>query len=102
MSSTVDFSLKDENSNIDNYLNNFENKDFSFQKMPNMAEKESNFSLNNNKNDFYLNKYNENNINNFENDKDNEIESEEDDCCSKITNLYYQEYDKKIISEFLN
>ena len=102
MSSTVDFSLKDENSNIDNYLNNFENKDFSFQKMPNMAEKESNFSLNNNKNDFYLNKYNENNINNFENDKDNDIESEEDDCCSKITNLYYQEYDKKIFSEFLN
>ena len=98
----IDFSLKDENSNIENHLMNFEKKDFSFQKILGMDEKESVFSLNYNKNDFYLNNLNKKNINNFQNENDKDVESDNEDCCSKMTNLYYQEYDKKFITEFLN
>ena len=43
--STNDFSLKEESNNIDQYLLNFDKNDISFQKKPEMAEKESDFSF---------------------------------------------------------
>lgn len=86
MSSTFDLSLKDENNNIENNLINFEKKDFSLQKILEINKKENDFSLKNNINNlsFYLKNFNEKNI-----DEDNE------ECCSKMTNLYLQEFEEK-------
>ena len=89
MSSTADLSLKEEN--------NFEKKEFSFQKMPDKEEKEIDFSFKNNNN---------NNINIYfynPDDKNNNYDDNNEDCCSKMTNLYAQEYDdKKIINDILD
>ena len=84
MSSTADLSLKEENNNI-------ENKEFSFEKMPNMAEKENIFSLKENINNYnlYSNKVGEQNF------------DENDDCCSKMTNLYAQEYKDTQLRDYL-
>ena len=96
MLSTIDFSLKEENINIDKNLLNFEKNDISFQKMPEMVDKEIGFSLKFKNNDFTLNTYNKDqNINNNE----NEI-NEYDDCLSKMTNCF-QEYDNKKIANYL-
>ena len=84
MSSTADLSLKEENNNI-------ENKDFSFEKMPDMAEKENNFPLKENINNYnlYSNKVSEPNF------------DENEDCCSKMTNLYAQEYKDTQLMDYL-
>jgi hypothetical protein len=98
ISNAIDFSLKEESNNIDKNLLNFEKNDISFQKMPEMAEKEIGFSLKFKNNDFTLNTYNkEQNINNNE----NEI-NEYDDCHSKMTDCF-QEYDsKKAVNYLIN
>ena len=93
MSSTADYSLKEENNNKDNNnIINFENKNFTFQKMPYMAEKEIDFSLSNKLNIFNLN------FNNCEEKNNDDIN---EDCSSKMTNLYIQEYDDKKITNDL-
>ena len=93
MSSTADYSLKEENNNKENNLINFENKNLSFQKMPYLEEKEIDFSLNNKLNIFNLNF---NNCDEKNNDDINE------DFSSKMTNLYIQEYDdKKLANDLL-
>ena len=84
MSSTVDLSLKEENNNI-------ENKDFSFEKMPDMVEKENNFPL----------KQNLNNFNLYSHKIDEQNFDENDDCCSKMTNLYAQEYKDTQLIDYL-
>ena len=95
MSSTNDFSLKEESNNIDKNLLNFEKNDISFQKMPEMAEKEIGFSFKFKNNNFTLNTYNKDqDINN------NENEIEYDDCRSKISDCF-QEYDNKKVANFL-
>ena len=96
ISSAIDFSLKEEN----NYLLNFENNDFSFQKLPEMVGKEIDFSLKGKNNEITPDNCNEEqnikNINENENDED-------DDDCSKMTNLYFQEYnDKKIVNYLMS
>lgn len=98
MSSTIDFSLKEESNNIDRNLLNFEKNDISFQKIPELEEKEIGFSLKFKNNDFTLNSYNKDqNINNNE----NEI-NEYDDCHSKMTD-FFQEYDnKKAVNYLIN
>ena len=88
MSSTADLSLKEEN--------NFEIKDDFFQKIPDRGEKEIDFCFKNKNNN--INLY----FNNPE-DKKNNLGEDNEDCCSKMTNLYAQEYDnKKIINEILD
>ena len=77
MSSTADLSLKEESNNI-------ENKDFSFEKLINMVEKENNFPLKE-----YINIFN---LNSNNNKVDEQSFDENGDCCSKMTNLYAQEY----------
>ncbi len=97
MSSTIDFSLKEESNNIDKNFLNFEKNDISFQKMPEMAEKEIGFSLKSKNNDFNLNsRIKDQNINNNE----NEI-NEYDDCGSKMIDFYFQEYDNKRAVNYL-
>ena len=86
ISVSSDLSFKEENI----FKKNF----FSFQKMPEMAEKEKKLYLNN-KNDITNLKFN-NSEEIFFDSCDN------DDCSSKMTNLYVQEFDKKIINEPLD
>ena len=96
MSSTVDFSLKDENINENNNSFNLENNNSPFQKMPNFVDKDIKFSLKYKKDEFYLN-----NINNEKNYEDENDEEENEDCCSNMTNLYLQDYcDKKGLISF--
>jgi hypothetical protein len=98
--SSSDFSLKDENNgkSDDNNLINFE----SFQKTPdNLAENELEFSSKCKKHNLYLN--NNNILNDDYIQHNDENDSINDDCCSKMTNLYFQDYnDKAIINELLN
>ena len=84
MSSTSDLSLKEESNNI-------ENKDFSFEKLPYMAEKENIFPLKENVNNynFYSNKFDEQNF------------DEKDERCSNMTNLYAQEYKDIQLMDYL-
>ena len=84
MSSTADLSLKEENNNI-------ENKDFSFEKMPYMAEKENIFPL----------KENVNNYNFYSNKLDEQNFDEKDERCSNMTNLYAQEYKDIQLMDYL-
>ena len=87
MPSTDNLSLKEDNKGIENKLIEFENQNFTYKKVPDI-EKELDFSLKNKINDlnFYFN-------NSFE---------ENEDCCSKMTNLYIQEYgEKKINNDYL-
>ena len=98
--SSSDFSLKDENNgkSADNNLINFE----AFQKTPdNLAENEFDFSSKCKKHNLFLN--NNNTLNDDFNQHNDENDSINDDCCSKMTNLYFQDYnDKAIINELLN
>ena len=74
MSSTADASLKEENNNIDNCSNNFENEN-----PDNITGKEiNNFNI-------YSNDILEQNIDLYN----------KEDCCSKMTNLYVQEFEDK-------
>ena len=94
MPSTADISLKEDNNAIENNLIKLENRNFSFRKVPDIIEKENVFSLKNKINDlnFYFNNSDEKNLDNDENE----------DCCSKMTNLYIQEYEeKKINNDYL-
>ena len=88
MPSTDNLSLKEEYKVTENKLIEFENKNFTYNKVPDMEAKKIDFSLNNKINDlnFYFN---------------NTIE-ENEDCSSKMTNLYIQEYgEKKINNDYL-
>ena len=88
MSSTFDLSLKEEN--------NFEKKEFYLNKIQDDGEKEIDFCFKNKNN----------NINLYFNNpdgKNNSFDDNNDDCCSKMTNLYAQEFDdKKIINDILD
>jgi len=93
VSSAIDFSLKVDNNN---HLLNFENNDFSFQKLPEMVEKEIDLTLKIKYNDLCIE---EQNLNNNSDKEDNE----DDDSCSKMTNLYIQDYnDKKIVNYLMS
>ena len=98
--SSSDFSLKDENNgkSADNNLINFE----AFQKTPdNLVENELDFSSKFKKHNLFLN--NNNTLNDDFNQHNDENDSINDDCCSKMTNLYFQDYnDNAIINELLN
>ena len=85
MPSTADLSLKEEN-------NNLENKDISYEKMPEMEVNKINFSMKNKINNF-----------NFDYNKDgrNAELIENEDSCSKMTNLYVQEFEDKKIMDYL-
>ena len=85
MSSTADLSLKEEN-------NNLENKDFSYEKIPEMAVNEINSSMKNKINNFNFD-YNKN-------ERNAELD-EKEDFCSKMTNLYVQEFEDKKIMDYL-
>jgi hypothetical protein len=93
ISNTIDFSLKVDNNN---HLLNFENNDFCFQKLPEMVEKEIDLTLKVKNNELTPdNCIEEQNINNISDKED----KEDDDSCSKMTNLYIQDYnDKKIVN----
>ena len=94
ISSTIDFSLKIDNNN---HLLNFENNDFSFQKLPEMVEKEKDLAMKVKNNELTPDIcIEEQNINIISDKEDNE----DDDSCSKMTNLYIQDYnnDKKIVN----
>ena len=82
LSSTADSSLKEDNNKIDKDLINLQNKEFSLPKMQYLNEKENDFPLKN-----------EINIFKFLDDKNNDENN--DDCCSKMTNLYCQEFEEK-------
>jgi hypothetical protein len=93
ISSTIDFSLNIDNNN---HLLNFENCDFSFQKLPEMVEKDIDLAMKVKNNELTPDNYiEEKSINNISDKEDNE----DDDSCSKMTNLYIQDYnDKKIVN----
>ncbi len=78
---------KEENNNLQCNNNiNIENKDFSFQIFPEITEKEISVSS--------IIKYYDFNLYNKNEKADNDIEN--NDCYSKITNLYFQTYQHKI------
>ena len=90
---TNTFNLNGKNEEInDIYFNeeiNIESKDFPFQKLPDINEKEMFISSNlNNSKNYNNNLY----FSEEKSDKDNENY----DCYSKITNLYFQQYQHKI------
>ena len=90
LSSTDDFSIKEEN-NINFPKKNIECMNFTIHNI----QKENDFLINHIKPDLNLCiQYNENRD---ENDEENE------DCCSKMTNLYIQdEYERKELNEFVD
>ncbi len=98
--SSSDFSFKDENNcnSVDNNLINFESFQNSQDNKPlNEIEFSSKFPR-------YSFVFNINNsINDDAHQHNEENDSINDDCCSKMTNLYFQDYnDKAIINELLN
>ena len=87
MSSTADFSWKEENI-IENKIN-YENKGFSFQSMPDMAENEKEF--------FFKGKFINCNLD-FNKSEEKIDFTVSEDCFSKIDNPYIQEFeDKKLL-----
>ena len=99
--SIMDFSLKKENinENNNNYFN-LKNKYFSFQNISNFDEIDNDFSLKYKKDDFCLNNIINEKKDEGENDN-NKNKEENEDCCSKMTNLYCQDYyDKKELLNF--
>ena len=78
MPRTLGLTLKHENIN-------FENEKFFFQRIPDSTEKEIDFSLKNKGNFLFDYNFNEKNVDIDENE----------DCSSRITNLYLQEYEDK-------
>ena len=94
MPSTDNISLKEDIKGIENELIKLEDRNLAYRKAPGIAEKAIDFSLKNKINDlnFYFN---------ISGDKNNDDE-ENEDCCSKMTNLYIQEYgEKKINNNYL-
>ena len=91
LSNTFNLDSKNEEIN-DIFFNeeiNIESKDFPFQKLSKINEKEINISSNlKNSNNYSFNLY----YSEEKSDKDNENY----DCYSKITNLYFQQYQHKI------
>ena len=87
MSSTADLSLKEDN-NLENCSNNIE-----IENPDNITGNKINFSIKNQINDYDLcsNNLDEQNI-----DLDNN-----EDCCSKMTNLYVQEFEDKKMMDYL-
>ena len=83
MPSTDNLSLKEDNKGTENKLIEFEDKNFTYKKFPDLKEKEIDFSF----------KYKINDLNFYFN---NSIE-ENEDCCSRMTNLYIQGYEEKNI-----
>ena len=98
--SSSDFSLKDDNNanSADKNLLNFE----SFKKTSdNLVQNQIEFSSKFQKHNCFLN--NNHTLNDDVNQHNDENDSINDDCCSKMTNLYFQDYnDKVIINELLN
>ena len=87
MPAILGLTLKQDNINDENkQIINFENEKFVFKSIPDLTEKDFDFSLNN-KNNFLLG-YNNCNEENSDIDKN-------EDCSSRITNLYLQEYEDK-------
>jgi hypothetical protein len=96
LSSTDDFSIKEEN-NINFPKKNIECMNFTIQK----SKKEKDIFINHIKSDLNLCiKFNDN----VEDENRDENENEEnEDCCSKMTNLYVQdEYERKEINDFVD
>ena len=85
MPRTLGLTFKNDNGNCENQNINLDNEKFCFQRIPDSTEKEIDFSLKN-KNNFLLDY-------NF-NEKNADID-ENEDCSSRITNLYLQEYEDK-------
>ena len=96
LSSTDDFSIKEEN-NINFPKKNIECMNFTIQN----SKKEKDMFINHIKSDLNLFiKYNDNVVD--ENRDENENE-ENEDCCSKMTNLYVQdEYERKELNDFVD
>ena len=96
LSSTADSSSKEDNNKIENNFINIQNKEFS---LPKMQYVNVNVNENNEKeNDFPL-KYE---INIFKNLYEKNNDENNDDCCSKMTNLYFQDFEeKKLFMKFL-
>ena len=94
MPKSFDLALKQNNDNEDNQIINNENNEnnknenFIFQNIPNLFEKEKDFSLNNKNNNYNLK------------EKNIDIDDNED-CCSRMTNLYLLENEDKNINEYL-
>ena len=84
MPKNLGLSLKQEINNDENQIINFENQKFILERKPDLTEKDFDFSLKN-ENNFLL-------CYNNANEKNNDID---DDCSSRITNLYLQEYKYK-------
>ena len=96
LSSTDDFSIKEEN-NINFPKKNIECMNFTIQNF----KKEKDMFINHLKSDLNLCiKYNDN----IEDENRDENENEEnEDCCSKMTNLYVQdEYKRKELNDFVD
>ena len=96
LSSTDDFSIKEEN-NINFPKKNIECMNFTIQNF----KKEKDMFINHLKSDLNLCiKYNDN----IEDENRDENENEEnEDCCSKMTNLYVQdEYERKELNDFVD
>ena len=96
LSSTDDFSIKEEN-NIDFPKKNIECMNFTIQNI----KKENDMIINHIKSDLNLCiKYNED----VEDENRDQSENEEnEDCCSKMTNLYAQdEYERKELNDFVD
>jgi len=94
MPKSFDLALKQNNDNEDNQIINNENNEnnknenFIFQNIPNLFEKEKDFSLNNKNNNYYLK------------EKNIDIDNNED-IYSRMTNLYFLENEDKNINEYL-
>ena len=94
--STDEFSIKEENRiKSDNIKIDIKNNNFIFEHEEDINQKNLNF------------KFITSNLNciNFKNDNidyDDKEENESEDCCSKMTNLYKNFCESKIINDFLN
>jgi len=94
--STEEFSIKEENHiKSDTEKIDIKNNNFNFEHDEDANQKDLSF------------KYITSNLNyiNFRNDNieyNDKEENENEDCCSKMTNLYKDFYDSRIINDFLN
>ena len=95
LSSTDDFSIKEEN-NINFPKKNIECMNFTIQNI----KKEKDIFINHIKSD--LNLYVKCNDNIEDENRDENENEENEDCCSKMTNLYVQdEYERKELNDFV-
>ena len=97
--STDEFSIKEENHiKSDNEKMEIKSKNFIFEHDEDFNQKDLNFK-------FITSNLNCINCINFKNDNieyDDKEENESEDCCSKMTNLYKDVCESKIINDFLN